>query len=127
MLFLSKIFCKKRGKQEKSHVHFYSAREGITCAFDNSRILNYQDIFKYLGDLPFTVYFDFERTTGGNSVFIDSSMHVISYCQIYSFHSPLNLDKIVIFRSYQQTAEQIYDLSHLKNEHASFLNKTTFY
>ena len=52
---------------------------------------------------------------------------MISYCEIYSFHPSLNLDKIVIFRSYQQTAEQIYDLSHFKNEHAAFFNKTTFY
>ena len=34
----------------------------------------------------------------------------------------------MIFRSYQQTAEQIYDLSHFKNEHSAFFfNKTTFY
>ena len=104
-----------------------SAREGITYAFDNGQILNYQDNFKYLGDLPFTVYFDCETTTGGNSVFFYPSMYVVSYCQIYSFHPFLNLDKIVIFRSYQQTAEQIYDLSHFKNKHTAFFNKTTFY
>ena len=33
----------------------------------------------------------------------------------------------MIFGSYQQTAEQIYDLSHFKSEHIAFLNKTTFY
>ena len=111
----------------KNHMSICSAREGITYAFDNGQILNYQDNFKFLGDLPFTVYFDFETTTGGKSVFFDPSMYVTSYCQIYSFHPSLNLDKIVIFRSYQQTAEQIYDLSHFKNEHAAFFNKTTFY
>ena len=104
-----------------------SAREGITYAFDNSQILNYQDNLKYLGDLPFMVYFDFETTTGGSSVFIDPAMYLVSYCQIYSFHPSLNFDKIVIFRSYHQTAEQIYDLSHFKNEHIAFFNKTTFY
>ena len=36
--------------------------EGITYAFDNGQILNYQNNFKYLGDLPFTVYFDFHPT-----------------------------------------------------------------
>ena len=103
-----------------------SAKEGITYAFDNGHILNYQDNFKYLGDLPFTVYFDFETTTG-NSPFFNSAMYVMSYCQIYSFHPSLGLDKIVIFRSFQQTPEQIYDLSHFKNEHAAFFDKTTFY
>ena len=33
----------------------------------------------------------------------------------------------MIFRSYQQRAEQIYDLNHFKNEHIDFFNKTTFY
>ena len=100
-----KFFFSKTKKNMKNHTSICSAREGITYAFDNGQILNYQDNFKYLGDLPFTVYFDFETTTGGNSVFFYSSMYVIGYCQIYSFHPSLNLDKIVIFRSYQQIAE----------------------
>ena len=111
----------------KTHMFICSAREGRTYAFDNCQILNYQDNFKYFGDQPFTVYFDFETRTGGSSVFFDPTMYVISYCQTYSFHPSLNLDKIVIFRSYQQTAEQIYDLSHFQNEHAVFFTKTTFY
>ena len=39
-------------------------------------------------------------------------MFVISYCQIYSFHRDLKLDKIVIYRSFQQNAEEIYSLDH---------------
>ena len=59
--------------------------------------------------------------------FFDPKMFVVSYCQIYSFHPSLNLDKIVIFRIFQQTAEEIYGLSHFKQEHIPFFNKTTFY
>ena len=54
-------------------------------------------------------------------------MFIISYCQIYSFHPSLNLDKIVIFRSFQQTADKIYDLNHFKQGDVPFFNKTTFY
>ena len=104
-----------------------SAKEGITYAFDNGHILNYQDNFKYLGDLPFTVYFDFETTTG-NSPFFNSAMYVMSYCQIYSFHPSLGLYKIVIFRSFQQKSEQIYELSHFfKMNIPAVFDKTTFY
>ena len=46
---------------------------------------------------------------------------------VMSYHPSLGLDKIVIFKSFQQTPEQIYDLSHFKNEHAAFYDKTTFY
>ena len=42
-------------------------------------------------------------------------MYVIIYFQIYSFHSPF-LEKIVIFRRFQQKTNEVYDLS-----------KTTFY
>ena len=59
--------------------------------------------------------------------FFYPKMYVISYCQIYLFHPPLNLDKVVIFRSFQQAAKEIYDLSHFKQEHVPFFNKTTFY
>ena len=50
----------------------------------------------------------------------DPEMFVVSYCQIYSFCPALNLDKIVIFWSFQQTAEEIYNLSHFKQEHTLF-------
>ena len=45
---------------------------------------------------------------------------VISYCQIYTFHPSLNLDKIVVFRSFQQKPEEMYDLSHFKKEHKPY-------
>ena len=87
----------------KKRLTICAAREGITYSFDNGQIINFQDNFKYLGDVPFTVYFDFEITTG-DSVFFDPKMFIVSYCQFYPFHPSLNLDKIVIYRSFQQTA-----------------------
>ena len=54
-------------------------------------------------------------------------MFTISYCQISTFHPSLNLEKIVIFRSFQQSAEEIYDLSHFKWEHVEFFDRTTFH
>ena len=63
----------------------------------------------------------------GDSAFFDPKMFVVSYSQIYSFHPSLNLNKIVIFQSFQQTAEGMYDLSQFKQKHVPFFNKTTFY
>ena len=59
--------------------------------------------------------------------FFDPKMFVVSYCQIYSFHPGLNLEKIVIFRSFQQSADEIYDLSHFRLEHVAFFDRTAFY
>ena len=97
----------------KNHNQVCAVKEGITYCFNNREIISFQDNFKYLGDVSFTVHFDFEATTS-DTVFFDPKMFVVSYCQIYSFHLSLNFEKIVIFRSFQQTAEEIYELSHLR-------------
>ena len=54
-------------------------------------------------------------------------MFVVSYCQIYSFHPSLNLEKTVIFWRFQQSAEKIYDLSHFRQEQVAFFDRTAFY
>ena len=66
------------------------------------------------------VYFDFETTTG-DAVFLDPKTFVV--CKIYTFHPSLNLDKI--FRSFQQSPEEIYDLSHFRQEHIAYFDKVT--
>ena len=52
-------------------------------------------------------------------------MYVVSYCQICTFHPSLRLDKIVIYRSFQQTANKIFDLGHFKREHETYFDKVT--
>lgn len=93
-----------------------AAKGGITYCFNNGEMISFQDNFKFLSDVPFTVYLDFETSTGV-TVFFDPKMFVVSYCQIYSFHPSLNLEKIAVFRSFQQSAEEIYNLSRFKQEH----------
>ena len=78
-----------------------------------------------MGDLPFTVYFNFETTTG-DSILHDPKMFVISYCQICPFHLDLKLDKIVIFRSFRQNAEEIYSFNHFSQEHIKYFDAVTF-
>ena len=123
MTLLPEFLCEEWGKHEKT---IFAAREGITYSFDNGQTVTFQYDFKYSEDVPFTIYFDFETSTG-DSVIFDSRMFVVSYCQIYLFHPFLSLDKIVIFWRFQQTVEEIYDLSHFRQEHILLFNKTTFY
>ena len=121
--YCQNYFAKNKRAMQK-HLSICAAKEGITYSFDNGQIIDYQDNFKYQGNVPFSVYFDFE-TNIGDSVFFDSKMYVVSYCQIYAFHPASNLDKIVIYRSFQQTPEEIYDLSHFEFEHAPFFDNIT--
>ena len=75
--------------------------------------------------MSFNVYFDFE-TTKGDFVFSDQKIFVVSYCQIYSFHLGLNLDNFVIFRNFQQSPEEIYDLNHFRQKHIPYFGKIIF-
>ena len=109
----------------EKHNKVCAAKEGIIYTFDNRKLISFQDNFKFLGYVPFTVYFDFETTTD-DVVFLDPKMFLVSYYQIYSFHPSLNLDKIVIFRSFQQSPEEIYNLSYFRNEHIPYFDKITF-
>ena len=54
-------------------------------------------------------------------------MYVVSYFHIDAFHPSLNLQKIVIFTSFQQTEDRIYDISHFNQEHLTFFDRTIFF
>ena len=51
---------------------------------------------KIFGDLPFSIYYDFEITTGG-VVFFDKKMCVVSYCIMVAFHPDLKIPILIIF------------------------------
>ena len=59
--------------------------------------------------------------------FFYPKMFVVSYCQIYYLHPSLNLDKIAVFRSFWQKAEEICGLSHFKQEHVAYFDRTAFF
>ena len=50
----------------------------------------------------------------------------MNYCQKYAFHSDLKLDKIIIFRSFQQTEEEIYSLDHFPQSQVPYFDNVTF-
>ena len=77
-----------------------------------------------MGDLPFTICFDFETTTG-DSVLLDKKMYVISYCQVYTFHPKLKLPKNIVLKSFQQNNNEITSLDHLSREHIPYFDQVT--
>ena len=52
-------------------------------------------------------------------------MFVISYCQIFAFYPNLNLDRIVIFQSFQQSADKIYHLNHFSKSRVKYFEHVT--
>ena len=66
--FCEEFFAKSVENMSK-HTKICLAREGITYNFDKGDIISVQDNFKYMENVPCTVYFDFETTTGNAGIF----------------------------------------------------------
>ena len=111
-------------KGHENHVINCTQSAGIVYKLGNISLISFEDNYRYLGDLPFVVYFDFE-TTAGKDLFQDKKVYVLSYCMIFAFHPKLALDRIAIFRSFQQQEDQLLDLSHLNNKMLQYVDRIT--
>ena len=110
--YCENCFIKSEEKMQE-HLSCCSGKAGFNYVFDNGKILNYQDNYGKIGDLPFTIYCDFETTTG-SVAFFDAKMYVVSYCIIAAFHPELNIPRIVIYRSYDQRPDILKSLLHFQ-------------
>ena len=117
--YCNNFFIKSAEKMQK-HLSVCSGKAGFTYSFDNGKILDYQSHYKNLADLPFSVYYDFETTTG-SVIFFDANMYVVSYCIIVAFHPELSIPRIVILRSYDQNPNELISLTHFKHWNIIFL------
>lgn len=110
--YCNNYFVKSAQKNEKTLV-CCAGKAGFTFSFDAEEVIAYQDHYKKLGDVPFSIYYDFEITTG-SVVFFDVKMYVVSYCMVIAFHRDLNIPRICIFRSYDQIHDQLTSLSYFE-------------
>ena len=114
----------------KKHLACCSGKAGFTFSFDNGKIVDYQDHYRNLGGLPFSIYYDFETTTG-SMVFFNAKMYMVSYCMVVAFHPDLKIPRLIIFRSYDQNENALTLLSHFQALEFNFFqdsenfNKTT--
>ena len=86
----------KSNEKMKKHLSICSGKAGFTFSFDNGKIVDYQDHYRSLGDLPFSIYHDFETTTG-SVVFFDAKINMVSYCMVVAFHPDLKIPRLMIF------------------------------
>ena len=52
-------------------------------------------------------------------------MYMISYCLIFAFHPKLKIDRTVVYRSLQQTQDELFDSCHLKEKILQYVNSIT--
>ena len=107
------------------HLKHCSGKPGIIYSFNNSSLISYEDNFKSKGDLPFTVYFDFETTAPADNSFDpeQKKMFVVSYVIIVAFHPHLQLNRIMVNRSFAHDLEQLSTINYLSREQISFVDE----
>ena len=105
-------YCNKffiRLKRQERHSKNCSGIPGIVYNFNNKNLISYQDNFNAKGDVLFVIYFDFETTAPTFNIADpeQTKMFVVLYVMIVAFHPKLDLDCIIIQRSFAHSIEQL--------------------
>ena len=71
-----------------------SGKPRVVYNFSNQCLISYQDNYQNKGDVPFTIFFDFETTAPTDNCLDpeQKKMFVVSYVMIAAFHPALKLD-----------------------------------
>ena len=86
-------------------------------------MISFQDSFISKGDLSIVLYFDFETTAPTDNIFDpeQKKMFVVSYVLIVAFHQALNLNRIIIQRSYLHSLEELTTIKYLNDDQKNLL------
>ena len=112
----------------EKHLKQCSEKPGIIYNFNNQSLISYEDNFKSKGDLPFTIYFDFETTVPTDNCLDpeEKKMFLVSYVIIVAFHPHLTElvnRRIIVNRSFAHELEELTTISYLSTEQLNFTDQ----
>ena len=112
--YCNHFFINHKTKLER-HMKNCSGKPGVIYNFSNQSLISYEDNFKAKKDIPLVVYFDFETTAPTDNCLDPEhkKMFVVSYVMIVAFHPALNLERVIIYRSFTHTLEQLSNINYL--------------
>ena len=112
--------------RRKIHRKNFSGRPGVVYNFNNQNLISYQDNFHTKGDVPFVVYFDFEKTVStDNCLDLEhKKLFLVSYVMIVAFHPQLKLDRIIIQRSFERSNKQLTSLDYFTREQITYIDQS---
>ena len=110
--------------RQKRHMENCSGRPGEVYNFNNQNLISYQDNFRGKCDIPFVIYFDFETTAPTDNCLDpkQKKMFVVSYVIIVAFNLELNLERIIIQRSFANSIDQLTSLNYFTREQITFID-----
>ena len=119
--YCNKFFRQKTKKE--NHVKVCSGKPGIVYNFCSQTLTSFEDNYKAKGDVPFTIYFDFETTSPTDSEYLnpeEKKMFVMSYVIVVAFHPHFNFNRIVVQRSMCHPKEEMTSVNYLSREQFEF-------
>ena len=109
----------KNEERIATHVKCCAGQAGYSLVFNQS-VVNYQENFNKIADVPFSVYYDFQTTTR-SAIYTDAKMYVVSYSMIVALHAELKMSPLIIYRASDQSLLELRSLDYLNQVKNNFL------
>ena len=119
--YCNKFFTEERHKR---HTENCLGVPGVIYNVNTKSLISFQDSFNSKGNLPFVLYFDFETT---DNIFDpeQKKMFVVSCVLTVAFYQALNLNRIIIQRSYSHSLEELTTIKYLNDDQMKFIDLQT--
>ena len=117
------------GRKDKydCHVENCAGRPGYVYNFNTQSLLTFEENLKYKGDIPLVAYIYF-KTTAPTDDCLDPEnrkMFAVFYVIIFAFHPDLDIDCIIIERSFGHSREKLTSLNYLRRQQLNFKDNKT--
>ena len=109
----------------QKYIEKCSGIPGIAYNFTNQSLVTFEDNIGNKGDLYLVAYIDFE-TTAPTENFLNpeqNTMFVVSYTLIFAFHPKLNLNRVVVQRSFGHPLLKLAIIDYLTKDQLEFVDK----
>ena len=116
----------RRKNMWERHLQNYTGHPGFVYNFNTRTLLTCEEHLRYKCDIPMTAYINFETTAPTDDCLNleNRKMFAVSYVIIFAFHPNLQLDCVIIERSFGHSPAQLCSLNYLTNEQLKFRNIT---
>ena len=116
------------GRKDKfdRHIENCAGQPGFVYNFNTQNLVTFEENLKFKRDIPFTAYIDFE-TTAPTDDCLDpekNKMIAVSYVIIFAFQPDLNLNRIIIERSFGHSQARLLSLNYLSSEQLKYADVT---
>ena len=104
-----------------------TGKPGYIYSFNTQSLITYEEILKYKSDIPLTAYIDFETTAPTDDCLDpeNAKMFAVSYVIISTFHPELEIDKVIIERSFGHSEYTLTSLNYLTADQLNIKNNKT--